>query len=351
MGNIFKLAQCVFLWLGKAQGLASLIESLKKNPVPLTSDSRMDLQDSSVQKYILENEYWRRAWVTQEIVLARSLILFCDGELITYSSLLASLPYHFEPQWRRSLMSEFGSNSIVVYGKPLVHLLWKFRGKQCIVPQDRVFSLMSLCREEDQFDVDCSLDKVDIMYLVLSNHGPRVCFCDIALLARTLDFSDVVASEEQLPETFPYVEFDIYPSHLALDRSPSRVMFDFGFSSPRGALGMHIACSRHKCGLSWQNIQNQNGETVIRLEGGFAVLDVPPWEQWGLPGGMFQKIESTTKSRKREVTVLRVRIPLIFWARGVTEMPDSKCGLRGANSGRNEGFSFLVRIGYITDDK
>ena len=87
------------------------------------------MQDSS---HFDNLEYWNRAWITQEIALARQLTLVASGTELN-SELLPN---------SKNLTELAG-----LRGRSLVYLLDKFKGKECVIPRDRVFSLLAVCGE------------------------------------------------------------------------------------------------------------------------------------------------------------------------------------------------------------
>lgn len=80
MGKIFASAEQVFIWLGNTANRNLLSQCLVALP-----------QDAYSVEEILFNEYWRRAWVTQEVVLARRAILLANKEAVEWKAFASEL--------------------------------------------------------------------------------------------------------------------------------------------------------------------------------------------------------------------------------------------------------------------
>jgi hypothetical protein len=213
MGNIYAGAQCVLLWLGEAPGLAPSMAMLRTHGQNANFNEE---QKGLIQYHLLNNAYWSRAWITQEIGLARRIIVLGAGEAMPYSTLLravkadsssssGSLVVQFHP------MKIFASIPRELRDAPLMTLLSRFREKQCSIRSDRIYSLLSLCAEENRFHVDYSLSELDLLVLVLEHCKKALCFCTVGLLAQVLGLVDADISEDHLQTRYLYIEFDIEP--------------------------------------------------------------------------------------------------------------------------------------------
>ena len=100
---------------------------------------------------VLENEYWSRAWITQEVELVRQVTVWLDVQCIDFKELIEGLEYFYLTapanlripfsrivrRWRE----ESPLDRLVVF-------LTDFRGKRCYNPLDRIYSVLSLCADE-----------------------------------------------------------------------------------------------------------------------------------------------------------------------------------------------------------
>ncbi|KAK4449800.1 heterokaryon incompatibility protein-domain-containing protein [Podospora aff. communis PSN243] len=87
MGDIFSAATGVIAWLGpeaKGSGTAmDLIENTRKLETRMCLDR--DLSESEMQALIilLHRTYWRRVWVIQELLMAKTCEIRCGSKIIT----------------------------------------------------------------------------------------------------------------------------------------------------------------------------------------------------------------------------------------------------------------------------
>ncbi|KAJ8107573.1 hypothetical protein OPT61_g8773 [Boeremia exigua] len=195
MGEIYSVAQIVYIWLGRHPSMAAIGRSLKNWQNATYEDIGLARSDL-LKQYLYDNEYWNRAWITQEFVLAREIILFLDNEalgmttlssamgsfyLLTDEALTTSVFYrHFSPKY-----IDIGS----VTEQPLISLLDRFRDKKCSIPADRIHSLLSLCSRSSKIEVRYERTPLSLVQEILARHTQSVCLCDIMLVLRSLDLA------------------------------------------------------------------------------------------------------------------------------------------------------------------
>jgi hypothetical protein len=102
MHKIYRLAQRVIAWLGvqdnasnQAFGLMSIGQKLHRDPaaaaITLQVGNEDRHQDNAVRKF-MERPYWSRAWIVQEMMVARSLVIQCGPEMVPYAALEKLFP-------------------------------------------------------------------------------------------------------------------------------------------------------------------------------------------------------------------------------------------------------------------
>jgi hypothetical protein len=99
-----------------------------------------------------------------------------------------------------------------LHPKTLISLLDKFRDKECELPRDRIYSLLSLCSEFQLPEIDYDQLDEDLAYDVLNRSDEPLCVCSSLLVAQTLCLSDrqqshLVSHTRKQSSTF--LEFDI----------------------------------------------------------------------------------------------------------------------------------------------
>ena len=84
MGQIFSNATSVHIWLGSVpSALVGVMRTIRRdNGNPSSMDwNEVHLQSNLylINKYVINNRYFRRAWVTQEVLLARNVTVRLGG--------------------------------------------------------------------------------------------------------------------------------------------------------------------------------------------------------------------------------------------------------------------------------
>lgn len=180
MGKIYSRAEEVLVWLGESSDVARFLHSAS----PWWFRSSHCAQSGKYSNFAVfqtTQSYWKRAWVTQEIFLARR-IRFMARAVIARPEKLAKLytrNLRFTQEFKsfRQLMSiamklEFTD----VTNLTLVELLQQMQHKQCFFPRDKIYSLLSLCKDGRSMDVD--YDQPDAAFLFDTFHRFSVsCLC------------------------------------------------------------------------------------------------------------------------------------------------------------------------------
>lgn len=191
MGRIYSSASVVYVWLGKSPAVAPVARSLANWETPSFAD--LDLRRFEVLRaYLYNNEYWTRAWISQEIILAREVVFFLDSEPIGMRHLLPSMRSYYVLTGDKAQRVPFeqytgfmdGETSLV--GMELIDLMHHFRENRCRVPQDRVFSLLSLCSVSSRVPVDYEMSLVDVARSILAQCSLALCLCDVVIVLHTL---------------------------------------------------------------------------------------------------------------------------------------------------------------------
>ncbi|KAF2845081.1 HET-domain-containing protein [Plenodomus tracheiphilus IPT5] len=167
MADIYREAAFVVSWLGIDPGMtaAALEFELHKSANALTT--------------LLQNGYFTRLWVVQEVLLARKVHVMCGYTWLRMS--------HME-EWSRLHEKEMSGvrNSALYLLWDSVHNRFNRRLEQCIErysfngctdPHDRVYALLGLVKKEEQIPVDYakSVEEVfrDVFELISTRHYDR----------------------------------------------------------------------------------------------------------------------------------------------------------------------------------
>ncbi|KAJ4374639.1 hypothetical protein N0V86_007512 [Didymella sp. IMI 355093] len=216
MGKIYTNAEKVIMWLGNSHGKAS-----------------KRLFDTGMRKYldfICSNVYWSRAWIAQEVLLARLPVLMIADRLVPFRGLVKRYHcgdwwvYRKAAIWRRCrfkllrqspdrcyadssgvLRAEAArfyrtTNDVPEPPRNIAMLLSDLHDLQCTLAHDRIFSLLELAEEGTRIAVDYGMTLVDLVYHVFEARTDKVCFCEIWVVASLLRLS-----EEEFDPSVPHV--------------------------------------------------------------------------------------------------------------------------------------------------
>lgn len=195
MGHIYAHALKVIVWLGRT------VTRYRR------SMSTTDLD--SWRSFVLENEYWNRAWITQEIVLARKVAVLINDATISLRKLVDRLSDGLPKSWLWSPMRVLVNTGLLLrFGETKPRLLdliqdeaWAI--KKCSVPRDRIFSILELVQEGKGIAVDYESTPIDLGCNILRACGNISCLCPVLALLRTLgvdEHTGIVSLSEVIHE-------------------------------------------------------------------------------------------------------------------------------------------------------
>jgi hypothetical protein len=195
MGKIYSNATRVELWLGgTSPALAPLIQAMRLGAGSLISSDRLlNINCNIIIKCILNNAYFNRAWVTQEILLARRAVARIAMESLDLEHLIAGLkqwPYPEGPStFDESPFAQFTrQRRTQLERENLLSLLAQFRDRHCAMSRDRIFSLLSLCSDADnKVKVEYRSPAIDLAADVLRSCANSLCICSTILVLQVLD--------------------------------------------------------------------------------------------------------------------------------------------------------------------
>lgn len=133
------------------------------------------------------NSLWDRAWVTQEVALARRIRLIRRDFEMEHETIAAQDPYG--TFGRIPVFSK--AQRLVPRTESLLLLLCRFQQHKCSVQRDLIFSLHALCIEGPNINIDYGMPEEDLLRHVLEACSDRLCFCSAAIVATALDVQQV----------------------------------------------------------------------------------------------------------------------------------------------------------------
>lgn len=207
MGHIYAHALKVVVWLGKT-----------------STRYRRSMSATDVETYrsfVLENEYWNRAWITQEIVLARNVAVLINDTATSLRKLVDRLSDGLPQSWLRSPMRVLVNTGLLLrFGdtKPrLLDLIQNeaWANKKCTIPRDRFFSILELVQEGRDIAVDYDSSPIDLACNILRACSNVLCSCPVLALLRALGVDELAG--------FPslcglmngvVIPLNVFPMHL-----------------------------------------------------------------------------------------------------------------------------------------
>jgi hypothetical protein len=191
MGDIYQ-GRYVLSWLGNDDGVGHFIRDFHK-----TRD--IFLVDSANGRRFMYNKYWLRAWITQEIELARDITILSGKHILELRGMQAALensnwlPCSYEIfEWATDdnyfwhllwyLHEKRQRNS-------LIHTLHKYRKKQSTILADRIYSIRAISNDGLMMTVDYAMSRTQLMVETLRACPSSLCLCSFATVARTLNIT------------------------------------------------------------------------------------------------------------------------------------------------------------------
>lgn len=258
MGRIFSRAARVYLWLGRMPSsliplLKTILEKNSSNPARYEAVAQ---NKDMLVKHVFDNEYWRRAWVTQEIALAQSITIWLDRVSFGFKEMMdgweyfSALPTRDERSRLRNgvgshpqtdLQTAFFRSARRWHEQSphdrLVVLLEQFRDKQCKVPRDRIFSLLSLCSDEGQsLTVDYEIPEMELAAQVLRQCEGSLCLCSTIVVLQALGLGDRETPDPMANSPHePYLEFDVVADLLTPNATSQHIYSHFPSTRRPGA--------------------------------------------------------------------------------------------------------------------
>jgi hypothetical protein len=222
MATIYSSATEVIAWLGISTAIATFLwkcrrgekqaqPSLQPRALISPRQHKLTLED---YKSFRASRYWDRAWITQEIALARNIVYVASfpalGPVYLDMALLpvkAQRSHDLEPS--ASLSRALPTTTRELLGESIIYLLDVFKSKKCRVDRDRIYSLLGICDRGWAVRVDYKTSPEKLMKQVLDLSPHTICFCAVRLLSRVLGATHVHAFHRR-----PYAEISVPYSRI-----------------------------------------------------------------------------------------------------------------------------------------
>jgi hypothetical protein len=225
MGTIYSNAAEVIAWLGVSTSIERAFRiCLELGALsPPTTAEAWELWDCrNVQSNwqlgrswheVLKIAYWKRAWITQEILLARNFKFLVNYLEVDPTNMITGrlLPGILKggsgcwPEGRNwtsdtrvlSTYLEALCNRKTIAGRKLIELLHELPSRESKYPRDRVYSLLAIATDTATFPVDYASSDYDLLHHLRSLCCDSFCLCVWSYLANTLELRLAPAKLEQ----------------------------------------------------------------------------------------------------------------------------------------------------------
>ena len=174
MGDIYKGAEVVLVWVGIGN-----------------------------YEWILTHEYWSRAWIAQEISLARYPLLLMNKDTWHVEYALGRMQYLIPASGGTKyaaverILTYFGKRSVTSKYRSVLHGLDSFGpSRLCADIRDRIYSLLALFPDND-IAVDYDIPPRQLMQDLVASCRNPLCFCGVSVAAKALEIESVHDDREQ----------------------------------------------------------------------------------------------------------------------------------------------------------
>lgn len=153
-------------------------------------------------KELAGNSYWKRAWITQEILSARKFRLLANnsevevGKVPGISKLLPrhSLSYIHPQVYIRmqTFYTYLGAlcESVKVVGSRFISLFHLLPGRESENPRDRIYSLRSIASDGASIAVDYDSSDKEVLFQLLEIFKHSLCPCFVAYMVQALELEN-----------------------------------------------------------------------------------------------------------------------------------------------------------------
>lgn len=252
MGTIYSRAQTVSIWLGsdkptsrllnvalEAWELMGRLDTFAQFREASKGANFCNIQVATDWAKFTTHVYWTRAWITQEVLLARKIHVSTDavslrGEQLRPICYLKDQLTDCFPMTRL-----FGDTAVLgarsmkyleeMFSprqreeRTIMQLLNDFPGRNCEVARDQIHSLAFLASDGPQVLVDYAMHDRDFLYSLMNGLRASItCMCSVTILANTLGHSVKAGEKGSLGLCFVVIMETSQSGGVPLDQRTSR---------------------------------------------------------------------------------------------------------------------------------
>lgn len=301
-GDIYSSAEQVVAWLGTSPKLRNLFKDWRScfelhNSTHETTETWSMYHDlvkslsvsytgpaKDIETYFVENDYWTRAWITQEILRCRKLFITVADRALTMEKVLRAgrhiyltsvyREYNAWEQLVDAAAAHFCNEvidadtessrdpSISGYLDQSYHsqtssmeLLWNCRKKYCTDIRDKIFSLLSVSTNGHEVDINYELPTEVIAIQFLRANKRAICLCNAVMVFDALEANvsglmqsmDILNREDFIEVGYSIPWYSMDPSERAVEsyaasKGKSREISAKGCPSKDEDLRLNLQC-------------------------------------------------------------------------------------------------------------
>jgi hypothetical protein len=230
MVQIYGNAALVIVWLGTDEADCRAFKTVKTaRQSKCREGTELSVEEEAQSKdveHLIENGYWGRVWIIQEVRLSGNVILWCGAEDHLVREDLLYLKETRIGKGQDAYMVEF----ILEYGRvSMATIFLNLADQKCSKPHDRIYGIQSLLNESERLEVDYDktiqqvfLEIADVMLAkyslkTIESEGPDQGL-DVMTLLWTMGVSMDVFKKDQLVNEFElensFFLVSLFPHHL-----------------------------------------------------------------------------------------------------------------------------------------
>lgn len=145
----------------------------------------------ATHKALGNHDYWTRAWIVQEILLARKIWFLAQHHVISESDLRGLVTVRMNLDSAQKMIDLLDRTGIrPLPDIPVSRLLEDvevFRQKKCSGVRDRIFSLLAVSADGPALDVDYNCPLPELARRVLRLHDSGICLFSVSTLIQALE--------------------------------------------------------------------------------------------------------------------------------------------------------------------
>lgn len=208
-GEAIQYTECRAQLESRSQEPSGFVSGLRE----LTATATFRTRTERAIQSLCQRDYWTRAWIVQEFILGRRIIIHCGTDKMPWHPL--GLFLSLNPT-RNTAIHDVGTRFFVErlnfqnelnysHDRTLPDLLEAFAGSACTEPRDRVFSLLSLasdCRGKEQYIVDYNMPLSSLLWATINVCKPSDILRHAGVVQRALWITTSTLIKSLEPTTF-----------------------------------------------------------------------------------------------------------------------------------------------------